>query len=100
MGNTNCFRSIKYCLRAGYRYLCDISKTRASIPKVVGSVPTVVRHIFQACPVWIYTQSNITSNNGIDYYFIHCLLTLITVTVSQRHDQMRLTALYVQIYQI
>jgi hypothetical protein len=21
----------------------------------------VVRHIFQACPVWIYTQSNITS---------------------------------------
>jgi hypothetical protein len=20
----------------------------------------VVRHIFQACPVWIYTQSNIT----------------------------------------
>jgi hypothetical protein len=32
-----------------------------SIPKVVGSIPTVVRHIFQACPVWIYTQSNITS---------------------------------------
>jgi hypothetical protein len=21
----------------------------------------VVRHIFQACPVWIYTQSNIAS---------------------------------------
>jgi hypothetical protein len=21
----------------------------------------VTRHIFQACPVWIYTQSNITS---------------------------------------
>jgi hypothetical protein len=21
----------------------------------------VVRHIFQSCPVWIYTQSNITS---------------------------------------
>ena len=31
-----------------------------SIPKVVGSIPTVARHIFQACPVWIYTQSNIT----------------------------------------
>jgi hypothetical protein len=30
-------------------------------PKVVGSISTVVRHIFQACPVWIYTQSNITS---------------------------------------
>jgi hypothetical protein len=30
------------------------------IPKVVGSIPTVARHIFQVCPVWIYTQSNIT----------------------------------------
>jgi hypothetical protein len=33
----------------------------ASIPKVVDSIPTVAMHIFQACPVWIYTQSNITS---------------------------------------
>ena len=33
----------------------------ASIPKVVGSIPTVARHIFQACPMRIYTQSNITS---------------------------------------
>ena len=33
----------------------------ASIPKVVGSIPTVARHIFQACPVWIYTQINITN---------------------------------------
>ena len=33
----------------------------ASIPKVVGSITTVVKHIFQACPVWIYTPSNITS---------------------------------------
>ena len=24
-------------------------------------LPIVARHIFQACPVWIYTQSNITS---------------------------------------
>ena len=31
------------------------------IPKVVGSIPTVAGHIFQARPVWIYTQSNITS---------------------------------------
>jgi hypothetical protein len=23
-------------------------------------LPFVARHIFQACPVWIYTQSNIT----------------------------------------
>ena len=27
---------------------------------LVGSIPTVARHIFQACPVWLYTQSNIT----------------------------------------
>ena len=33
----------------------------ASIPKVVGSIPTMVRHNFQACPVWIYIQSNITN---------------------------------------
>jgi hypothetical protein len=25
------------------------------------TLSAVVRHIFQACPVWIYTQSNITS---------------------------------------
>jgi hypothetical protein len=25
------------------------------------TIPTVARHIFQACPVWIYTQSNITN---------------------------------------
>ena len=29
---------------------------RASIPKVLGSNPTVARYIFQACPVWIYNQ--------------------------------------------
>ena len=39
----------------GYRSRC--------IPKVVGSNPTVARHIFPACPVWIYTQSNITQAN-------------------------------------
>ena len=33
----------------------------ASISKVVGSIPTVARHIFQACPVWIYAQSNIAN---------------------------------------
>ena len=43
-----------------------------SIPKVVGSIPTVARHIFQACPVWIYTQSDITQattrySKRIDY---------------------------------
>ena len=41
--------------------VAQLEEHSASIPKVVGSIPTVVRHIFQACPVWIYTQSNITS---------------------------------------
>jgi hypothetical protein len=27
---------------------------------VVSSLPILARHIFQACPLWIYTQSNIT----------------------------------------
>jgi hypothetical protein len=40
--------------------VCDVTLW-ASIPKVVGSIPTVARHIFQACPVWIYSQSNITN---------------------------------------
>ena len=41
--------------------VAQLAEHWASIPKVVGSIPTVVRHIFQACPVQIYTQSNITS---------------------------------------
>jgi hypothetical protein len=45
---------------------CDVTLSvyphRASLKnRFVGSIPTVLRHIFQACPVWIYTQSNITS---------------------------------------
>jgi hypothetical protein len=40
----------------------------ASIPKVVSSIPTVARHIFQACPVWIHTQRNITN---IIFTWIH-----------------------------
>ena len=41
--------------------VAQLAEHWASIPKVVGSNPTVAaRHIFQACPVWIYIQSNIT----------------------------------------
>jgi hypothetical protein len=29
----------------------------------------LVRHIFQACPVWIHTQSNITN---IIFTWVHC----------------------------
>jgi hypothetical protein len=36
--------------------MIDLNKSQ-----VVGSNPTVPRHIFQAFPVWLYTQSNITS---------------------------------------
>jgi hypothetical protein len=46
------------------RCLCDVTLSVypqvVGIPKVVGSNPTVARLIFQACPVWIHTQSNIT----------------------------------------
>ena len=45
--------------RGVYR-VAQLAEHWASIPKVVGSNPTVARHIFQACPVWIHTQSNIT----------------------------------------
>ena len=40
--------------------VAQLAERWVSIPKVVGSIPTVARHIFQACPLWIYTQSNIT----------------------------------------
>ena len=53
------FRNITYSNRPDC--VAQLAEHWASIPKVVGSIPTVVRHIFQACPVWIYTQSNITS---------------------------------------
>jgi hypothetical protein len=37
-------------------YVCDVTLS------VQGLIPTVARHIFQSCPVWIYTiQSNITN---------------------------------------
>ena len=54
--------------------VAQLAEHWASIPKVVGSIPTVVRHIFQACPVWIYTQSNITSiiDNQLKY-LIYCM---------------------------
>jgi hypothetical protein len=42
----------------------------ATIPKIVGSIPTVDRHIFQACPVWIYTQSNITCKHHLVLCFL------------------------------
>jgi hypothetical protein len=35
--------------------------------QVVGSIPTVTGHIFQARPVRIYTQGNITNNNKVAF---------------------------------
>ena len=43
--------------------LCQLSYAVAQLAEVVGSIPTVARHIFQAYPVWTYTESNITSNH-------------------------------------
>ena len=48
--------------------VAQLAEHWASIPKVVGSNPTVARHIFQACPVWIYTQSNITQASYLSEY--------------------------------
>ena len=49
---------------------CDV--TLSAFPKVVGSIPTVARHIFQAFPVWKYTQSNITC---ILFTWVHYTIT-------------------------
>jgi hypothetical protein len=57
---------------------------RASIPKVVGSIPTMARHIFQAGPVWIYTQSiNITDLH------IHVAMHNVESTLSQVTTHLR-----------
>jgi hypothetical protein len=47
-----------YPHRASMKNMPDHGGVRGSIPKAVGSIPTVVGHVFHACPVWIYTQSN------------------------------------------
>ena len=57
----NLVPSISMLSNNNHDRVAQLAEHWASIPKVVGSIPTVVRHIFQACPVWIYTQSNITS---------------------------------------
>ena len=54
------FRIITYSNRPDGR-VAQLAEHCAIVPKVVGSIPTMARHIFQACPVWIYTQSNITN---------------------------------------
>jgi hypothetical protein len=40
-------------------------------------LPNVARHIFQACPVWIYTQSqsNISYITSIVFTWVHCTNT-------------------------
>ena len=43
-----------------YSYLSIFDGLNIDQGQHMGEIPTVARHIFQACPVWIYTQSNIT----------------------------------------
>ena len=57
-----------YPHRASLKNMPDHSITYSNRPDRVvqlaehwTSIPTVARHIFQACPVWIYTQSNIAN---------------------------------------
>ena len=59
--NITLFRNITYSNRPDR--VAQLAERWASIPKVVGSIPTVARHIFQARPVWIYTQSNIIKHH-------------------------------------
>jgi hypothetical protein len=58
----------------------------------------VARHIFQACPVWIYTQSNITQASYSPEYitptqqisgrlFLFSLTTEMSAGQSDRHNQ-------------
>ena len=45
-----------HILEPTWTRIAQLAEHWASIPKVVGSIPTVARHIFQACPVCgIYT---------------------------------------------
>jgi hypothetical protein len=54
---------------------------------MVGNEPTtfetVARHIFQACPVWIYTQSNITQASYSPEYITPTqqISSLLTVSI-------------------
>jgi hypothetical protein len=41
-----------------YSYLSIFDGHNIDQGQHMGEIPTVARHIFQACPVWIYTQSN------------------------------------------
>jgi hypothetical protein len=50
----------------------------------------VARHIFQACPVWIYTQSNITQANNdniLTYQTIYCLI-IVAEQYSSRENEL------------
>ena len=40
--------------------VAQLAEQWTGVPGVADSSPTVARHVFRACPVWIYTQSNIT----------------------------------------
>ena len=60
--------------------------------KVVGSIPTVVRHSFQACPVWIYIQSNMANITSI----IITALVIITINAGEMSlvDKIRTTNVF------
>ena len=61
--------------------VAQLAEHWASIPKVVGSNPTVARHIFQACPVWIYTQSSNYIHLGIFVAMYSILVILIAMSI-------------------
>ena len=59
----------------------------ASIAKVVGSIPTVAKHSFQTCPVWIYTQSNITNITYVSFNNISMTMFLEPEDVASSSEQ-------------
>ena len=65
--------------------MAQLAEHWASIPKVVGSIPTVAGHIFQARPVWIYTQSNTTN----------IMLSALAHRMLRGHVHLRITFVFV-----
>jgi hypothetical protein len=73
------FSVLVLCTQVNNYDVCDVTLSvyphRASLKTHRGRAyfPTVAGHIFQARPVWIYTQSNITNIVFIDVYRFNCM---------------------------
>jgi hypothetical protein len=57
--------------------VCDVTPECISTPD---ELRTVAGHVFQARPVWIYTQSNITNN---EFYSVRAIFFSVLVLCTQ-----------------